>query len=222
MNPVAQFLVTVAGIFLLGALGEAVFRRTNVPDVVWLIIAGIVLGPISGIVSREQLVGVAPYFAALTLVVVLFEGGSRLRLAELSTAAPRSGLLALLTFVTAAGVVAVISMGLAAVGWLPDGWTWKHGLLLGSILGGSSSIIIMPAMTQARVEPKVANLVNLESAFTDAFCVVGATALMGLLLGGGSGDVSLGGPRPIVRHRRGDRRSLGPGLAPFSACAREE
>jgi Na+:H+ antiporter len=187
MNPVALFLVTIASIFLLGALGEAVFKRTNVPDVVWLIIAGIVVGPVTGIVTREQLDGIAPYFAALTLVVVLFEGGSRLNLAELSTAAPRSGLLALLTFTSAVAVVAAISMGLAAVGWLPAVWTWKHGLLLGSILGGSSSIIIMPAMSQAKVEPGVANLVNLESSFTDAFCIVGATALINLMVGTGQG-----------------------------------
>jgi potassium/hydrogen antiporter len=203
MNPVALFLITVAGIFLLGAVGEAVFKRTNVPDVIWLIIAGIVVGPATGLVTREQLTGIAPYFAALTLVVVLFEGGSRLNLPELSTAAPRSGLLALLTFTCAVGVVAVISMGLAAVGWLPDVWRWKHGLLLGSILGGSSSIIIMPAMAQAKVEPNVANLVNLESAFTDAFCIVGASALIDLMVGSAEG----GSPSMALA------RSFGIGLA---------
>lgn len=202
MTPVAMFLVTVAGIFLLGAFGEAVFKRTNVPDVVWLIIAGIVIGPATELVTRAQLLSVAPYFAALTLVVVLFEGGSRLNLAELSTAAPRSGLLASLTFLPAVGVVALASMGLAAIGWLPEPWSWKHGLLLGSILGGSSSIIIMPAMSQAKVEPIVANLVNLESAFTDAFCVVGASALIGLMVGG-PGDSSAGAALA---------RSLGVGL----------
>ncbi len=191
MEPVALFLVGIAGIFLLGAMGEVVFRRTNVPDVIWLIGAGIVLGPLSGLVPRDALIAVAPYFAALTLVVVLFEGGSRLNLSELSSAAPRSGILALLTFLCAVAVIAPLSMGAAAIGWLPDVWTWQHGLLLGSILGGSSSIIIMPAMAQARVEPKVANLVNLESAFTDAFCVVGASAMIALMIGAG-GDVSPG------------------------------
>ncbi|MBK8480499.1 MAG: cation:proton antiporter [Proteobacteria bacterium] len=186
-NSVALFLATIAGIFLLGAFGEVVFARTNVPDVIWLIIAGILIGPVAGIVTRVQLLAIAPYFAALTLVVVLFEGGSRLNLSALSTAAPRSALLALLTFVSAVAVVAVISMGLSAIGWLPAVWTWKHGLLLGSILGGSSSIIIMPAMSQAKVESRVANLINLESALTDAFCVVSATALINLMVGGAEG-----------------------------------
>lgn len=178
---VAPFLLAVAGIFLIGAAGEAVFRRTSIPDVIWLILVGILLGPILRFVTREQLTGIAPYFAALTLVVVLFEGGSKLDLADVSRAAPRSALLALGTFACAAIAVAALSMVGRLVGLLPGGWSWTHGFLLGSILGGSSSIIIMPAMQQAKVEPGVASLVGLESAFTDAFCVVGASALIDVL-----------------------------------------
>lgn len=182
MSPVALFLVTIAAIFMIGALGEIVFRRTQVPDVVWLLLVGIVLGPVTGVVGREQLTAIAPYFGALTLVVVLFEGGSRLNLLEISRAAPRSGLLAVLTFGVAAVAVAGMSGAAAAAGWLPREWTWTHSILLGVILGGSSSIIIMPAMLIARVRPGVANLVNLESAFTDAFCVVGAAAIIDFML----------------------------------------
>jgi Na+:H+ antiporter len=184
MDPVGLFLLTIAGIFLLGVAGEYIFRRTGVPDVVWLIVAGILLGPVSGLLPREQLATIAPFFAALTLVVILFEGGIRLRLREVFRAAPRSSALAVLTFSFAVAAVALVSMGLKTLGGLPASWTWAHGLLLGTILGGSSSIIIMPAMVQAKVEPKVANLLNLESAFTDVLCVVGASALIRILVAG--------------------------------------
>jgi cell volume regulation protein A len=73
-------------------------------------------------------------------------------------------------------------MAAREIGILAPQWTWLHGAMLGSILGGSSSIIIMPAMAIARVESRVADLVNLESAFTDALCVVGASACMAMLL----------------------------------------
>lgn len=186
---VSFFLLAVAGVFLIGAIGEAVFRHTNVPDVVWLIVVGIVLGPIAGVVKQEYLQGIAPYFAAITLIVILFEGGSRLQLGELSRSAPRSALLAALTFVPSMLVIAALSMGAAAVGWLPGPWSWQHGLLIGAILGGSSSIVIMPAMARARVEPALANLLGLESAFTDVLCVVGASTMMDLMLhGAGAGS----------------------------------
>ena len=119
MSPVAVFLITIAAIFLIGTVGEIVFRRTQVPDVVWLLLMGILLGPVGQVVSRSDLAAVAPYFGALTLVVVLFDGGSRLRLTEISRVAPRSSLLALLSFGLAVAVVAVASMLAAAIGWLP-------------------------------------------------------------------------------------------------------
>ena len=203
MTDVTLFLVSVAGIFLLGAFGEIVFQRTNIPDVIWLILAGILLGPLLGLVQRDMLNRIAPYFAAVTLVVVLFEGGSALKLRELSRAAPRSTLLALLTFGLAVGAVTLVSMLARWSGFLPPEWTWAHGLMLGAILGGSSSIIIMPAMAQARVDAKLGNLVSLESALTDALCVVGTSALVDVMLQG-----NIQGPSPAVTLAR----SFGIGL----------
>lgn len=183
MSPVSVFLVSIAAVFVLGAIGEIVFRRTNVPDVLWLIGAGVVIGPGLGLVTREQLAHAAPFFAAITLVVVLFEGGTQLRASELASAAPRSLALALSTFGVTVAVVAGVSNLMAKAGALSEEWTWLHGAMLGCITGGSSSIIIMPSVAQARVEARVANLVGLESALTDAFCVVGTAALVDILAG---------------------------------------
>lgn len=192
MSPVALFLLTVAGIFLIGALGEIVFKRTKVPDVVWLLVAGVVLGPVTGTVTPEDLGAIAPFFGALTLVVVLFNGGTQLDLPQILRAAPRSSVLSLLTFLATVGVVAVCTMPMKSLGWFPVEWTWSHAILLGCILGGSSSIIVMPAMQLSGVEDRTASLINLESAFTDAYCVVGATAMIQILLASGDATVSAG------------------------------
>jgi cell volume regulation protein A len=139
---------------------------------------------VSGLVTRAELEVIAPYFAPITLVIVLFDGGSALRLEQLSRAAPRSSLLALVGFLFSVIAIAIVSMLAAWVGLLPEQWSWFHGLMLGSILGGSSSIIIMPSMALARARAKLANLLGLESAFTDALCVVATTTLIDALLTG--------------------------------------
>jgi cell volume regulation protein A len=198
-DPVALFLLSIAGIFLIGSVGELIFQRTNIPDVIWLILAGILLGPVGGFITRPMLSSIAPYFAALTLVVVLFDGGSALKLHELRRAASRSSLLALSTFtfafigISALGAVFGLFssrlhewFGIAR--FLPEEWGLMHGVLLAAILGGSSSIIIMPAMAAAKVNAKVANLVNLESAVTDALCVVGTAAVVDIMLGTAAGS----------------------------------
>lgn len=184
------FLLSLAGIFIIGAVGEIIFQKTNIPDVVWLIFAGIAIGPVSGLVKPESLNAIAPYFAAITLVVVLFDGGSALKLGELRRAAPRSALLAILSFVASVGAVAAATMAAASMDMLPKSWTWTHGLLTGTIVGGSSSIIIMPALSRAKLRPKLANLINLESALTDALCVVTTTALIDVMAQGGDGGAS--------------------------------
>lgn len=176
MDTVALFLLLVAAIFLIGVIGELIFERTGVPDVVWLLGVGILLGPAFQVVDRETLSAVAPYFGAITLVIVLFDGGSELRVGDASRAAPRATLLGLVSFVISSAVVALISMLAAAAGWLPDGWSWLHGITLGAILGGSSSIVIMPAIRQLKLPSSLSNLVSLESALTDVLCVVVAVA----------------------------------------------
>ncbi|HVZ79857.1 MAG TPA: cation:proton antiporter [bacterium] len=184
MNPVTLFLVSLAGIFLVGSVGEAVFKRTNIPDVVWLIVMGLFVGPVTHLVEARSLGRIAPYFAALTLIIVLFEGGSRLKIREVAQEAHRSLLLALLTFSASVLAVFLVALIPASAGLLP-GWTWQHCLLLGTILGGSSSIVIMPTLQQAKIKPGVSNLLNLESAFTDVFCVVGTSALLDLFTSNG-------------------------------------
>ena len=41
MEPVALSLVMIACLFVLGAAGEMIFAKTQIPDVVWLIAAGV-------------------------------------------------------------------------------------------------------------------------------------------------------------------------------------
>ncbi len=198
-DPVALFLLAIAGIFLIGSVGELIFQRTNIPDVIWLILAGIILGPMMGLITRPFLSSIAPYFAALTLVVVLFDGGSALKLNELRQSASRSSVLAACTFLGSLVGIALI-MGIFALfserlhewfgfaRFLPAQWGWMHGVLIATILAGSSSIIIMPAMAAAKVDSKIANLVNLESAVTDALCVVGTAAVIDIMMGSAEGS----------------------------------
>jgi cell volume regulation protein A len=190
MSDVSFVLLVIAGIFLVGSLGEVIFERTRIPDVIWLIACGWLLGPVFGFLSKPALLEIAPYFAAFALIVILFNGGASLKLDGIARAAPRALLLSLAGFVLAAAVVAGLSMLARLAGLLPDAWSWLHGVMLGSIVGGSSSIIVMPAMARCGAEPRIANLVNLESAFTDALCVVGASACVVMLLQAGKTEVT--------------------------------
>lgn len=188
MSPVTLFLICLAAIFLIGTFGEVVFTRTKVPDVVWLIVVGILLGPVLHVVTRETLLSIAPYFSALTLVFVLFEGGSRLDLVQLYRAAARSVLLSVLSFLFSAIAVTLVSRVMVEAGLLPGSWDWHQELLIGLIVGGTSPIVVMAAIARAGVPPEAANLISLESALSDVLCIVAVSSVIGIFKSGEVGN----------------------------------
>ena len=191
MEPVTLLLSLLAVVILVGALGETITKATQIPDVIWLILLGILLGPALGVIDTETLKNnddAIQLFASITLIIVLFEGGSRLKLGELARVAPRAALLSVTGFIVTVLSVAVISWIAGAL--LMDGWTFLHGVMLGAIVGGSSSLIVMPSMNLAKLSPKVSNLVGLESALTDALCVVVTLAMITILTASGEATSS--------------------------------
>jgi len=68
------------------------------------------------------------------------------------------------------------------------GWRLMNGLLLGSILGGSSSIIVVALTRKLGVGGKTETILSLESILTDVLCTVGAFVAIDIIL---SGEVSL-------------------------------
>lgn len=192
MDPVARVVVEIAGILLLGALGEFIFARTRVPDVVWLVVAGILAGPISGLIPSGLLRPGIPFFGAIALTVILSSGAFRLQLTEVAAAAPRGILLGLSGFVFS--VIAIfgffwLSTKLGYVRPSPP-LAWA---MVGAIVGGTSSVVIMPTMAMAQVPSRVARMLEVESSATDALSVIVTMVLIDLIVSG-SADIS----RPFI------------------------
>lgn len=56
------------------------FSKTNIPDVLVLMLVGIVIGPLFGIVTPDDFGKIGSLIATIALVVILFEGGTTLNL----------------------------------------------------------------------------------------------------------------------------------------------
>ena len=183
MDPVATTMILIAGLLLVGALGEFVFARTGVPDVVWLVAAGILAGPVFGFVSPTALTPGVPFFGGIALTVILSSGAFELRLAEVAAAAPRGILLGVLGFAFSVVAVCVFLWLATELGFVrpvsPVLW-----LMAGAIVGGTSSIIIMPTVAKGTVPGRVARVVEVESASTDALSIVLATVIIDLIVSG--------------------------------------
>ncbi len=155
-------------IILIGLAGELFLRQTGIPSVLFLVGLGVFLGPILGLVAPVSVMTVAPYFGTLALLIILFDGGLNLHLAKVLRETPVSLLYTVVVF--SLTVLATAAFDVAVLGH-----EWLHGLLLGSILGGTAASIVLPVIGHVtRVSEPVKLLVTLESAVVNVFVIVAA------------------------------------------------
>ena len=97
----AHVVLLAAGVVIfLGVAGEAFFKKTGIPDVAFLMVLGVILGPVLGIIQPEAVIQVVPYFAALALIIIMFDGGLNLDIKHVIKTAHFSFTLAILGFMT--------------------------------------------------------------------------------------------------------------------------
>ena len=190
MDAVTGMVFMIAVLLLLGALGEYIFTRSGIPDVIWLVAAGIVAGPMLNIIQPEMFKPIIPFFGAVALVSILAGGGVKLRISEVTEAAPRAFLLGISGFLltlVAFCLFAYIATNLGIIKPVSFA-TW---IMAGAILGGTSSLVIIPTMAGGNIAKKVARLLEVESCVTDALCVVVTMMMIDLIL---KGNFTLGAP----------------------------
>ncbi|MFA7399937.1 MAG: cation:proton antiporter [Sideroxydans sp.] len=154
------------------------FRKTNIPDVLVLMLVGILIGPVLGIVTPADFGKIGSLIATIALVVILFESGTSLNITTLGKSLGTTGLLATLCFVLTALIVGAIGFAVLELELLPS-------ILLGVILGGTSSAVVIPMVSALQLSEKPATVLVLESALTDVLCIVGVFALLQIYTQGG-------------------------------------
>ena len=177
---VVAFLVA-AVIIILGFLGEEFFKRTSIPDPLLLLLLGVLMGPIFQFFAQDELLAITPYFSALALIIILFDGGLNMKISEAVKNSPRALIMALMGWTLNVLITAALCKVFL-------GWRLLNGLLLGSIVGGGSSLIVIALTRKLGVNEEVETLLSLESILTDVLCTVGAFAAINIIL---SGEISL-------------------------------
>ncbi|MBI2536233.1 MAG: cation:proton antiporter [Gemmatimonadetes bacterium] len=164
------------------------FERTKVPDVLVLMLAGMLLGPVFGIVTPADFGKVGPVFTTLALIIILFEGGIHLNVRTLGAAAADTLTVSLSTMAITLLLVAHLADLL-----LPLDFT--SALFVGAVLGGTSSAVVVPLIRVLKLNPGPSTVLFLESAATDILVIVLALGLLQTMTveAGAGGGGALGG-----------------------------
>jgi potassium/hydrogen antiporter len=169
--------VTVLFLGLLIFLGNILsrfFTLTKIPDVLFLIAIGIIIGPFLGLVEPSAFGVVGPLFTMVTLAIILFEGGLNITVETLKKSITGT------TAITIANFVAIIGICIVVMHYFA-GFTFMESCMLGAILGGTAAAVVIPFTNYLNLGNDSKVILALESALGDVLCIVILLALLNIV-----------------------------------------
>ena len=164
--------IAIIGLLIFTAhLFSEIFSRKRIPDVLFLIIIGLLIGPVFHWLSPDSLGNAGSLFSGITLVTILFESGTQLRFSALKDSFRGALKLTALNFILSA-------VAIWLVGWLALDLDPIVSMILGCMLGGTASAVVIPIVRQMHMSEKPAIMLILEAAIGNVFSIVLALALM--------------------------------------------
>lgn len=171
-------IIILIGLFIFwGHYLNGIFERRSIPDVLGLMLIGILLGPVFHLVDPASFGKFGPIFSNLVLIFILFESGTDLKIAEVKE-----------TFKESAGITFFGFL----ITWLTVFFLCKiifdlpflTCLFIGAALGGTSSAIVVGLVKKIAVQPKTSTTLIIESAETDVFTLAIPLSILGFMTTG--------------------------------------
>ncbi len=192
-------------ILFLGQVFSSLFEKTRLPDVLPLMILGMILGPVTGLVRPEMFGDAGQIFTTLALIVVLFHSGLEFKILSLRGAMGPGLLLTTVAFVLIMLVVTWLSRVILGLPQL-------YALMIGSIVAGNSTAVITPLLAKLNISSKSKTILFLEANITGGYSIVVALALLGVAVKGGHFSVQEVGAEILLSFGLGLVLSVAAGL----------
>ncbi len=169
-------LLIVAAIILLGFVGEIAFRAKRIPDMLFLLLIGILLHysriiPLRYFSTLESFLG---FFGIVALTLIVFGGVLRLDIVKYGHSVTKGIIFASmdLIFVMAAAT--------------PFFYYFMHisfiiSLLLAAILGETSSTFIIPLLSRIKIDEDVRHTIEIEAIFTSVLNIIAVLLILNII-----------------------------------------
>lgn len=132
-----KLFVLVTSTLIICYISGLFYQKTKVPDIIWVLGFGILLGPVLGYFDKDLFLSISSIMSTLALSFILFDAGINVDITTLMKTMAKSTMLAICIFVTI-----VVSVGLLFNYLMPGSFMLLQGLLLGSMISGPSTIAV--------------------------------------------------------------------------------
>jgi len=175
-----QIVIAVCAGISAQVLGESL----KLPGIVFLLLFGILLGSdVSGVLHPSELGVGLEAIVALSVAVILFEGGLNLELRDLGRVS--SSLQRLVTL----GTLIVLLGGGMAAHWLGE-FPWPLAFLYASLVVVTGPTVVRPLLKQVNVDRQVATLLEGEGVLIDPVGAILAVVVLDTILNSNAGAIA--------------------------------
>jgi len=165
MDPIHIFAV-FAIVLAVGIIAQMVSRLTRMPSIVFLLAAGILLGPeCVGLIDPWIYGDGLNLIITFAVVIIVFDGGINVDLRHIRRVS--GSVLALISI----GVLIVMIGGAVAAHEL-TGLDWHFALLFGALVAATGPTVIVPLMKAIRANNRVRSILEVEGIFNDAISII--------------------------------------------------
>ncbi|MBT3284576.1 hypothetical protein HN807_09275 [Candidatus Bathyarchaeota archaeon] len=184
-----RVLLLISSTLFLNYLGGMFYKRTKIPDIVWLLVFGMVLGPILKFFDAALFLDIFDLMLLVTVALFAFNMGLNFNIQHLLGNTARAFNMAIMSF-----LVTTITVGLALSVVLPKYFNFVNGLLLGAMIGGMDGVSIRGLINSLGAESKEMGVsgafLKLESTLADPIKVVGVVTIIKMVTIAGAGPQS--------------------------------
>ncbi|MEF8808222.1 cation:proton antiporter domain-containing protein, partial [Natronomonas sp.] len=161
----SQLIPLVAAIIAIGVAAQILADRFEIPSIVFLLAAGIALGPEGIGVITDDSFAALPAIVGLSVAIIVFEGAFHLRIEKLRQATSES-----IRLVTIGALIALV--GTAVVVRFALGAGWGVSFLIGALLIATGPTVITPILTVVPVRDRVQAALETEGIVNDVTAAI--------------------------------------------------
>ena len=176
-----KLLILVSSTLIICYVSGLFYVKTKVPDIVWAILFGIILGPILGLFEKDLFTSLSALMSTVALIIILLDAGINLNITLLKEATVKASLLSSVTI-----LAVMFSVGISLSFLVPSSFTLLEGMLVGSMIGGTSTIAVYGILNGlekifTNIESS-RTILTLESVISDPICIIASITLIKIIM----------------------------------------
>ncbi|MGL5815428.1 MAG: cation:proton antiporter [Aeromonas sp.] len=175
--------LSLAGIALISLLAQWLAWSLRVPAILFLLLSGLLLGPVTGMLDPDALLGDLLFpLVSLSVAIILFEGALTLHLAELK------GIGKVVRNLCSIGMLASFAV-IGGASYFLLGLDWRVAMVLGAVLVVTGPTVVAPMLNVIRPVREVDKILRWEGIVIDPIGALFAVLVFEAVRLGSQSDV---------------------------------